>query len=204
MALDSYSNIRTALTTRLGVTTNDISNANADDLFTEAEKRIFRELRVRAMETALSSAIASGVIAVPSGYCDLKYAYVDGTPVQALQRKSASWIYLQYPYRSSYGKPKFIAREASNFIFGPYPDSAYTIKGIYYAKPATVVNGSLTGVLLDNPDLLLYAALVEAEKFLSRDSRIPIWESRYQEVKQQIIVEDGREDASGPLTIAVG
>ena len=180
MALDTYSGLRTALTTRLNVTTSDISDLNADDLFTEAEAMIYADLRVRDMETALSATISSGVIAVPDGYCDLKFAYIDSTPVQNLQRKSANWIYLQYPNRASYGKPKFIAREEANFIFGPYPDSTYTVKGIYYAEPATVVNDELSGIILKYPGLLLYKACALGEEFLGRESRMPIWENKYE------------------------
>ena len=205
MSLSTYDDLRTALRARLGgETTENLSNANADDLFTEAEKRIYRELRVRDMETSFSTAISLGVIPLPSGYTELKYAYVDATPVQMLQRKTPQWIYLNYPTRSSAGKPKFIAREASNFIFGPYPDSTYTIKGVIYAKPSTVVNTTLSGVLLTNPDLLLYGALVEAEKFLGREARIPVWESRFQEVKNRLQIEDEKENGSGgPLSITV-
>jgi hypothetical protein len=204
MSLSTYSDLRTALTARLDVSTSDISNSNADDLFTEAEKRIYRELRIRDMETSFSSTISGGVIALPSGYVELKYAYVEGTPICPLQRKTPQWIYLNYPTRSSQGRPKFIAREGSNFIFGPYPDSGYTINGVYYTKPSTVVNTTLTGVLLTNPDLLLYATLVEAEKFLGREQRGQVWETRYTEVKNQIIRENEWENGSGsPLTITV-
>lgn len=204
MSLSTYSDLRTALQTRLDVSTSDISNANADDLFTEAEKRIYRELRIRDMETAFSTAISSGVIALPSGYVELKYAYVDSTPTYMLQRKTPQWIYLNYPTRSSSGKPLFIAREGANFIFGPYPDSGYTITGVYYVKPTTVVNDTLRGALLTNPDLLLYAALTEGEKFLGREQRAQLWESRYAEVKNQIIRENEWENGSGgPLSITV-
>jgi hypothetical protein len=113
------------------------------------ENRIYRDLRVRQMETALSSAISSGVIAVPTGYLEMKYAYVNGSPMVKLQRKDAEWIYQNYPVRSSDGTPKYFAREATNFIFGPYPDSGYTIKGLYYKKPdpdgVSVRSGSLDG-----------------------------------------------------------
>ena len=104
------------------------------DLIRFGELRIYRDLRIRAMETALSDTIASGVIAVPSGYVEMKHAYIDGTPVQRLTRKTAEWVYQNYPTRSSGGKPKFFAREAGNLIFGPHPDSAYTVKGIYYKR----------------------------------------------------------------------
>jgi hypothetical protein len=201
MALNTYSDLRTALTARLDVTTSDISNSNANDLFTEAERRIYRDIRIRDMETSFSIAIASGVAALPSGYCDLKFAYLDTSPVVNLLRKTAQWIYTSYPNRASSGKPKFIAREASNFIFGPYPDSGYTVKGVCYVKPSTVVDDTLKGALLTNSELLLYKACELAELFLERDARAPKWERMYEQVKAQLMVEDEREQGSGPLQI---
>lgn len=199
--LDTYANLRTALTTRLD--TSDILPADADDLFTEAELRIYRELRVRQMETSFSVGITGGVAALPAGYADLKYAYVDANPTRLLQRKPASWIYLQYPQRSASGTPIYISRVGANFIFGPYGGN-HTVAGVYFQKPATVVNTTLTGVLLSNPDLLLYGALAEAEKLLGRESRAPIWETRFQEIKAQVVSESDRENFSGgPLTQSV-
>jgi hypothetical protein len=139
-----------------------------------AQIRIYRDLRIKQMETALSSAITAGVVAVPSGYVEMKYAYIDGSPMAKLQRKDAEWIYQNYPTRSADGKPKFFAREASNFIFGPYPTDGYTLKGVYYKKLADLTT---TNWLTDDaPDLILFATLCEAAPWMGKDERIPTWE----------------------------
>ena len=163
-----------------------------------AEFRIYRELRVRQMETTFSSAISSGVIALPTGYRQLKYAYIDGTPVQKLERKDAEWIHYNYPTRSASSKPFYIAREASNFIFGPYPDSAYTVKGVYY-KQLDLLSDSNTSnwLITDAPDLIYFAALCEAKPWLGDDERIAIWERKYEVVKQRVQLADNAEEFSG-------
>ena len=166
------------------------------DLITLGEKRIFREVRVRVMESALNSVIASGVIAVPTDYLELKFAYVDGSPTKTLQRATASQIYQRYPVRSSDAKPSMIAREGTNFIFGPYPDSTYTIKGIYYAKP-TIVATSANALFTANPDLYLFAALCEAAPYIKNDSRVMLWEQKYQSIKALMEMSDKHEYASG-------
>lgn len=169
------------------------------------ENRIYRDLRVKQMETALSSAISSGVIAVPTGYKEMKFAYVNSTPVQRLQRKDAEWIYLNYPTRSSDGVPQFFAREASNFIFGPYPDSTYTIKGVYY-KQLDALSGSNTTnwLITDVPELLLFASLCEAAPWLDQDNRITIWERKYAQIKEMVQSQDDQEEFSGsPLAATV-
>ena len=166
-----------------------------------AEFRIYRELRVRQMETALSSTISSGVIALPTGFRELKYAYVDGTPVVKLERKDAEWIYYNYPTRAASGKPMFIAREATNFIFGPYPDSTYTIKGVYY-KQLDLLSASNTSnwLITDAPDLIYFGALCEAKPWLGDDERAPLWERKYEVVKQRVqLADDAEEFSGGPL-----
>jgi hypothetical protein len=164
------------------------------------ENRIYRDLRVRQMETALSSAIASGVVAVPSGYVEMKYAYINGSPMAKLQRKDAEWIYHNYPTRSSDGTPKYFAREATNFIFGPYPDSGYTVKGVYYKKLAALAT---TNWLTDDvPDLILFASLCEAAPWMGKDTRIPIWEQKYAQIKDRVQAQDDQEEFSGsPLAM---
>ena len=163
-----------------------------------AEFRIYRELRVRQMETVLNSTMSSGQIAVPSGYRSLKFAYIDGTPVQKLERKDAEWIYHNYPTRSASSKPFYIARDGGNFIFGPYPDSAYTVKGVFY-KQLDLLSDSNTSnwLITDAPDLIYFAALCEAEPWLGDDDRIAIWERKYEVVKQRVQLADNAEEFSG-------
>lgn len=179
--------------------------SNISDFVTLGEARIYRELRIRAMETALSGTISSGTMSLPTSYIDLKSAYIDGTPVQRLQRKPVDFIYDKYPTRSSTGKPIYIAREGSSFIFGPYPDSAYTVKGIYYLRLPALSDSNTTNWFTTNaPDVLLWACLAETEPFLKNDERVGLWEAKFQAAKSAIQEEDKREQMSGgPLTGSV-
>jgi hypothetical protein len=196
MSIASYSELKTAIKNWLKRGT-DLDSYTAD-FIALGEARIYRDLRIRCMETAISSTIASGVIAVPTRYRDLKFAYVNGTPVCSLERKDAEWIYYNYPTRSSDGKPRFIAREGESFIFGPYPDSDYTIKGIAYCALAALSDGNPTNWFTTNaPDLLLFASLCEVAPFLQHDDRIPLWERKYDIVRERIQREDENEEFSG-------
>ena len=168
-----------------------------------AENRIYRELRVRQMETTFSSAISSGVISVPTGYVELKVARISSTsPTRTLQRKDAEWIYSNYPTRSSDAMPQFIARDGASFIFGPYPDSAYTVAGTYYKRLSALSDSNATNWLTDDcPDLIYYAALCEAAPWLRDDSRIPVWERKYEIIKSRVQGQDNDEEFSGsPLS----
>jgi hypothetical protein len=167
------------------------------------ELRIYRDLRVRAMEASLSTAIASGVVAVPSGYVGMKYAYLNSSPIRKLERKDAEWIHHNYPTRAADGVPKFFARDADSFIFGPYPDSAYTMKGTYYKRlPALSALNTSNWFTENAPDLLLYASLISAEPYCMNDERLVLWKSLYEEAGQRIQYEDTNEEFSGsPLEV---
>lgn len=202
MPFTSSSAVQAAL---ISWTNNAMSTAQAQDCMTLAEDRIYREIRVRSMETTIQSTITtSGNIAVPSDYVEMKNAYIDGTPIQPLQRKTSDWIYTNYPTRSGGSKPKFIARDGANFVFGDYPDSRYVVNLTYYEKPATAVGGAPTGILLNAPGLWFFASLVESEGFLGMDNRLPMWEQKYQQIKQSVQLEDERERFSGPALAMTG
>lgn len=167
-----------------------------------AELRIYRDLRIRAMEATLSAAIAAGVVAVPTGYVEMKNARIDGSPSTPLERKDAEFIYHRYPTRSADGTPRYFAREAENFIFGPYPDSNYTVKGTYYKKLAALSGTNTTNwFITDAPDLLLFGTLLQAMPYLENDPRMETWGNMYAAAKDRVQREDDNEEFSGsPLS----
>lgn len=148
------------------------------------------------MESALNETISAGVIQLPSDYLELKFAYLDSIPSIPLKRASGSQIYQQYPYRNSVGKPQLIGREGANLIFGPYPDSDYTVKGIYYARPVSI-QMTENDLFLENPDLYLFASLCEAAPYLKDDNRIQLWEGKYNATLAQAQLSDADENGSG-------
>lgn len=137
----------------------------------------------RWMEAALSDTIASGTIACPADYLALKYAYVNGAPSSRLERQSLNQLLGRYPRGGVTGFPLAIARERETFIFGPEPDSTYTIKGTYYAKPIVLrsfaADAAANYLIINCPDLIVYGALIHASPFLRNDSRLPIWQQMY-------------------------
>jgi hypothetical protein len=200
MSISSHTELVTAVQNWLHRT--DLS-AVASDFVSLGEQKINRLLRVRAMEEDLSVAISGGVAAVPDDYVQLKYAYIDGTPTQTLDRKPAQFVLSTYPTRSSSGKPRFIARQGDNFIFGPYPDSGYTVVGVYYKRLDPLSGTNLTNWFTANAsDLLLYASLLEAAPYMKNDVRIPVWQAKYSEALGQVQGEDDREGLSGSPMVA--
>lgn len=155
----------------------------------------------RWMETSLSSAIASSVVAVPAAYLGLKHAYVDGSPASRLDRVSLNQLYGRYPRGGDTGLPVWMSRDTSNFVFGPAPDDDYTIKGVYWAKPTLLrsfaSDAAAHWIIVNAPDLALYGALIEAQAFLMNDKRIPTWQGFYDRALQNYRDLHKEEDVSG-------
>lgn len=163
-----------------------------------AETRIYREMRVTEMETALSSTIASGVIAVPTGFLEAKKFYIDGSPVQELERMSLDQLYVKYPTRSACGKPHFFAEEGGNFIFGPYPDSNYTVKGVYYKQLDALSDSNTSNWLITKfQDGILYAAITEAWLFVRNTIEAQKYDALFQRAKDAYTLADRRRHISG-------
>lgn len=201
MAITTFSTLKSAAADWLD--RDDIGDA-IETMIGLAEARIYRELRIRAMESALSVSISSGVAAVPADYQELRFAYLDTTPVQHLQISDPEWLYAIYPTRSASGAPQYISREGLNFIFGPYPDSGYTLKGIYYASlTAMSVSNETNWFTANAPDLLLYGTLAHSALYLGQDARLDSWEAAYQEAKNRVVAQDKQERYPRGMSLSV-
>lgn len=208
MALKIYADLKNALYQFTNSAAGDFNSLGGtiDDVILMAETRIFREVRCREMEQTIttSNTISGGVVSLPSDYVDLKFAYLkDSLPYRYLQKRTASWIRERFPYRAASSKPIAIAREGTSFIFGPYPDTGttYTIGGVYWGRPATIIGTTTTAscnaVYATHPDLYLAAAIAETEPFIGADQRIAIWEGKYQNIKRALLTEVQTEDFEG-------
>jgi hypothetical protein len=203
---DDYASFRSFVGVWLDV--SGLASGTLDSIISNAEKRIERGdgtpqepgLRVREMETAFSWTITgSGTISVPSDFIELKSARIDASPAVFLEKKSVDYVYKKYPYRdSNQGTPVVIAREAGNFIFGPSPDSTYTVKGVFYKRRTSMPSaGTVNGVFTAYPDLYLKAAVLEGEKFVGRDQRTAVWEPDFKRQLQSANKQNETEEYSG-------
>lgn len=201
MSLDSYANLKTEIADWLH--RSDLATPIATMLVI-ADGRVNREVRCADMETAYSGTIASGVVAVPTGFLEWKAAYIDSNGANRLQPKTWEWMLQNYPARSADGLPKFIARNAGNFEFGPYPDSTYAVKGTYY-KRFGATSASWHALATTYPELYLFAALSASQAYIGDDPRIPTWETAYISIRDSINQEAVKADISGaPLVMTRG
>lgn len=197
--ITTYAELQTAVASWLA--RGNLSGA-IPDLIMVGEKWIFRKARTREMEAALSFTMASGEGVVPDDYVAIKHARINGTPTSPLRVRHSSQIYQQYPMRSSDGRPTFIGVDGSTFVFGPFPDSDYDVRGIYYRRLTSIAT-SENALFLANPDLYLFASLAEAAPYMKDDKRVPMWMSKRDSICADMNgeMQEGQQDVGGGMTL---
>ena len=184
MSISNYSELKSAVAK--WIHRNDLASIITDFIML-AESKIYDEIRTSHVESSFSYTISSGSFIVPSGYVELKYAYVESSSIQKLSRKDPEWIFSNYPSRESTGVPKFIARDGESFILAPYPDSNYTIKGSYYKRLESLSETNTSNWLTDiYPDLILSASCAEAAEYARDSEALGYWSGKYESIKARI------------------
>jgi len=146
-------------------------------------------------------------IPVPSDYLLMKYLYIlSNSQSYMLERKDAGWVYRNYPNQSSQQLPVYYARDNTKFIFAPYADSDYSVKGVYYSKATPLSSSNTTNwMVTDYPDIILYACLLESALFLGDQQKAQGFGSLYQQKLASAVGADKAERHSGgPMAILPG
>ena len=160
-------------------------------LITLAERRIARELKVQGFITAVQTPLQPGVSVYekPDRWRDTVSMTVDGVPIFA---RSYEYCRSYWPDPAETGTPQFYADyNYQNWLITPTPDSDQTLEVLYYEQPPLLGDDCQTNWLTEYaPDLLTYAALLEATPFLKNDERIAIWQGMYDRAAQAVNGED--------------
>jgi len=187
MAIQTFSDLKSAIVNWVADST---ITDYLEDIILVAEKRLQRDIRIREIEATFSDTMVNGEVDVPvsgsdSIFTGIKHARLDVAGGHPLEVTEADWIYQRFPNRTSSGRPSFIAIDGDKFIFGQFPDAAYTVKGTVYSRPLVLSDSNPTNQWTGyTPDALLFACLAETAPFLREDERLPIWESRYNQIKE--------------------
>lgn len=145
------------------------------DCITIGEAELFRRLRVRAMESAisiLSTVAGTATVALPANFRAFKWLYVDGDPKRKLDVSSGEQIFLTYAGAVT-SKPVLYALTGDNLLLGPTPDSNYTLYYTAYIAPTALSGSTATNTLFPRyADLYLFAALKAAFNLLEDDAQV--------------------------------
>lgn len=90
------------------------------------------------------------------------------------------------------GAPATMAASSTSvFIFGPYPDAAYIIQGVYYQQAPILSSSNTTNwMVLNAPSMLLANCMRQAGKFLKDVEMVQGWTQLYNDALAKLIARD--------------
>ena len=197
MALATYSDLKTSLANWLNRT--DLTTEIAEDFIVLAEKDFNSKLRVRKMITQSAITVDSELVALPTGFLQVRDFYIlEGgvkyplnyiTPAQMDQIKGTS----------TSGMPSTYTILGDNLRFAPVPSSAYSGIINYYKQFDALSDTSTSNYILTNhPAIYLYGSLYHASNFLGgiEPNQAGQWEKMYQTALERLDRND-KEDSYG-------
>jgi hypothetical protein len=195
MALDSYSNLKTAI---LNFLDRDDLADNIDDFIDIAEARHKREILCREMVVRSQASVAGRFLALPTRFNKMKTLRLLTNPLTVLTELNLHEMNRERS-DSGNGKPQFFTVH-EEIEFDIVPDDTYTAEIIYYANflPLDDTNTS-NGLLVRAPDAYLYGALVASAPFLASDERIQTWDTLYATARDGLLLSDRQARVGTPL-----
>jgi len=196
MAINTYSTLQTAVANWLD---RDDLTDRIPDFIALAEARYNRELRIRAMETTVTDSTVAGTrsYALPTRYLQTRTIQLSTDPITPLEYLTPEMMDRLWA-GSQVGKPQTFTIIGDNYHLGPAPDGVYTVEIVYYQRFAALSDSAPTNTMLtENPDVYLYATLLEAEPFLANDARIQLWMAAFKESITNIQNADAGDRHSG-------
>lgn len=174
-------------------------NDKIEDFVALCEADFNRRLRTRYQEAVTEVFSIDGEsVDLPSGFKSVRsFFYLNGGNVTRLRYRSPQQMNELYTTNSA-GLPAHFTILGDKFIFGPPPDSTYTATLWYYKAFEALSSGNPTNdALATNPDLYLFGSLVQAESYMQNDDRMMFWKQRFDQIINDIMMEDKRDRVAG-------
>jgi hypothetical protein len=175
-----------------------------NDFINQAELRIFREVDLDVFRSYQFTTLTQGneFVTVP-GSTPSTMAFVrtasiyptagtDANTRTYLLQKDISYMTEYWPNRTTQGKPRYYAMWDQNTIYlAPTPDTAYKIElALNRNETGLSTTNTTTWVSQNAPQVLLYACLIEAFKYLKGPyDLLAQYEKSYQEAVQRLAIE---------------
>jgi hypothetical protein len=183
---------------------NVLTTTVVNDFINQAELRIFREVDLDVFRSYQFATLAQGNEfvtlpgATPSTMSFVRTASIypsTGTDANVrtyLIQKDISYMTEYWPNRTSQNKPRYYAMWDQNTIYlAPTPDTAYKIElALNRNETGLSTTNTTTWVSQNAPQVLLYACLIEAFKYLKGPyDLLAQYEKSYQEALKRLQIE---------------
>lgn len=194
--MDSYANFKLELESWLNRDGFTSLESKLDTFLAMGQRRIFRECNLHAFEATATNTTGTS-LALPADFKRAKALYIiyGGN---AKEVNGDSMLNVLKQRATGTGVPEVWCRVGDTIELGPEADSDYTWYLIYYKSLDLLGDANTTNYFTtDEPELLLYASLLEACLWLKDDVRADVWKKKYEEVKRQLELSDGNSDKEG-------
>jgi hypothetical protein len=196
MAITTYSELQAAVGNWLD---HGLFAARIPEFIALFEAAANRRLRVREQEAATTLMPSSGTAALPADYLAWRRVTWTGSPRVELQYVHPSYLQAAYPSTPS-ARPRVFTIEGSTLKIRPVDATALEFD--YFQKIPALSDGAATNWLLAaHPDLYLFGALVEAERFGVNDERAPLWKARRDEILDEIEKLSNKTRGAGAMRV---
>lgn len=169
------------------LTSDQIVYEQLPRLINLAERRIARELKIQGLINVVTATMTIGqaVYPKPDRWRDT-VSFNIGTGAEnnsytQLFPRSYEYVREYWPDRTQTGQPLFYADyDYEHWIVSPTPDATYPFEVLVYQLLPLLDDANQSNWLTEYaPQVLLYAALLEATPFLKNDERIAVWQQMY-------------------------
>jgi hypothetical protein len=173
MAISTYSELRAAVADFLN---RDDLTATIPSFISLAEAALNRRVRAPEMVTRATVTIDAEYENRPADWMETIRYQVNTNPITVLEFVTPEEAIIQKTKFSASGVPMFFSTVGTQFQHVPMPDGSYTGELMYYGRiPALSDTITSNWLLTANPDIYLYATLVQSAPYLKEDERIATW-----------------------------
>lgn len=149
------------------------------------EERLYRELRSRFNEKSFSAlTVTSNAATIPADFEASSIVHFGKKPLDPVSEE----FLREYLNGNPTGDARYFAAAGPSFLFGPAVADGTAVQGRYfYRLPALTAATLPTNALFAVAnDLFIYAALCESAPFFEQDVRIPIWNAKYESIRDSL------------------
>lgn len=200
MAITTYSELKTAVADFLN---RDDLTSVIPNFIALAEATLNRRMRAPEMVTRAAVTVDAEYENRPSDWMETIRYQITTNPITVLEFVTPEEAIIQKTKFSAAGVPLFFSTVGTQFQHVPAPDGSYTGELMYYARIAGLSDTNTSNWLLTaNPDIYLYATLIQSAPYLKEDERISVWAGIYDRLMSEYDVAEQRAKTGSSRLVA--